>query len=72
MKENAMSKDTALFGTRIGDADWQEQLITEVAERIPGARDWAKANGFDRLRVVTIDLDAPPDFTQVVNEGKTQ
>jgi hypothetical protein len=55
----------ALFAVKIGDEDWQEQLITEVAERIPAASAWAKANGFDRLRVVTLD-GSKPDFAATV------
>ena len=46
-----------LFAVKIGDADWQEQLITEQSEHIKAASDWALANGFDRLRVVDIDLN---------------
>ena len=56
----------ALFATRRGAPDWQEELITEVAARIPAARTWALANGFDRLREVEIDDTTPPDFAGTV------
>ena len=56
-----------LFAVKIGDADWQEQLITEQPERIAEASTWAEANGFDRLRVADIDLSTPPDFTKTLN-----
>lgn len=54
-----------LWATKKGAPDWQEQLITEVAERIPAASEWAKANGFDRLRVSDFDGSAP-DFATAV------
>lgn len=56
----------ALFAVRQGEPDWAEQLITEVAERIPAARAWALANGFDRLREIEVDDTTPPDFTKVL------
>jgi hypothetical protein len=55
-----------LFAVRKGEPDWAEVLVTEVAERIPAARAWAEANGFDRLREVEIDDNTPPDFTKTV------
>ena len=57
-----------LFAVKIGDADWQEQLITEREDRIPAAKQWAEANGFDRLRVITVsDEPEAPDFAATVN-----
>ena len=56
-----------LFAVKIGDEDWQEQLITEQEEHIEAASQWAKENGFDRLRVAEIDLSTPPDFSSTLN-----
>ena len=56
-----------LFAVRVGSEDWEEELITEVEDRIPAASEWAKANGFDRLRIASIDLDVPPDFRNVLS-----
>jgi len=53
-----------LFATKKGEPDYAEQLVTEVESRIPAASEWAKANGFDRLRVAEI-TDGAPDFTKV-------
>lgn len=61
-----MKTSKILWGTRKGAEDWQEELITDCEERIPAASAWAKANGFDRLRISTDD-GSPPDFTQVLN-----
>lgn len=54
-----------LFAVKVGGEDWQEELITELPERIEAASAWAKANGFDRLRVATI-ADGAPDFSKVL------
>ena len=54
-----------LFAVRVGNEDWQEELITEVAERIEAAKLWAAANGFDRFRIAEIS-DEAPDFTKVL------
>ncbi len=58
-----------LFAVRQGNEDWQEELITEIEERIPAAREWAQANGFDRLRIAEIDLDQRPDFTKALKRS---
>jgi hypothetical protein len=55
-----------LFAVKIGDEDWQEQLITEHEDRIEAAKAWAIKNGFHKLRVAVIG-DGPPDFTKVLN-----
>jgi hypothetical protein len=55
-----------LFAVKVGDEDWQEQLITEVEDSIPDASEWAKKNGFDRLRVADID-EGVPDFAGTLN-----
>lgn len=60
-------KTTILWATKIGDEDWQEQLITEQSDKIEAAKVWALANGFDRLRVATIDDNARPDFAACIN-----
>jgi len=56
-----------LWGTRKGAPDWDEELITEQADRIPEAMNWAKENGFDRFRIAIIDLDTPIDFSETIN-----
>ncbi len=63
-----MDTETVLYGVKIGDEDWQEQIITTNPKAIESAKAWAKANGFDRLRVAKIDLSVPPDFRKAVNK----
>jgi hypothetical protein len=64
MKANQSTR--CLWATKKGEPDYAEQLITEVAERIPAASEWAKANGFDRLRVSEFDGSAP-DFSRTIS-----
>jgi hypothetical protein len=52
-----------LWATKIGEPDWNEQLITENSSQIENAKKWAVENGFDRIRVSTID-NSKPDFTK--------
>lgn len=68
MKEDnsPMRNRQILFAVKIGAEDWQEELITEVTARIPAAKKWALANGFDRLRVASIDDRVKPDFTKAI------
>lgn len=56
-----------LWATRIGAPDWQEELITDNESLIEDATKWAKANGFDRIRVAEIDLSKKPDWSKTVN-----
>ena len=65
-----MDSIKVLYGVRIGNEDWQEEILTETADRIEAAKAWALQNGFDRLRVATIDLSKPPDFRNVFNKRK--
>lgn len=60
-----MKNQTLLYAVKIGAEDWQEEIITTEAARIPAARQWAKQNGFDRFRVAHFD-DAKPDFAKAV------
>ena len=57
-----------LFAVKIGNENWQEELITEHEEKISQAKWWAERNGFDRLRIAEIDLTKKPDFTKGINK----
>lgn len=61
-----------LFAVRIGNPDWQEELITEVEDRITDARKWAKQNGFNRFRIAEIDLDEKLNFANLINSKVTK
>jgi len=58
-----------LFAVKVGDEDWQEQLITEDETKIEPASKWALSNGFDRLRVATIGNEKP-NFVATIKKPK--
>lgn len=58
-----------LWGTKVGDPDYNEQLITENENQIEAAKKWAEQNGFDRLRIQNLDLSTPPDFKKTFGKG---
>lgn len=66
-----MKPETILYGTRVGEPDWREEIIyggpsdSMPEGAIDRAKDWATANGFDRLRVFEWDGSAP-DFVKAV------
>lgn len=60
--------ESVLWGVKVGAPDWDEQVITTAKDdpaKLAKAREWAAANGFDRLRVAVMD-DAPPDFVGTI------
>lgn len=61
-------KETILWAVKVGDEDWQEQIITTDESKINEASNWAKENGYDRLRVAVIDLGVKPDFPGTINK----
>ena len=67
----ALTPETILYGTRIGEPSWKEDIIyggpagKATDDMIARATEWATANGFDRLRVSQFDGTAP-DFTAVI------
>lgn len=63
------SSESILWGVKVGDPYWKEVLITNNPDKIDAARQWALANGYDRLRVSSIDMSTNPDFTKTFKEG---
>lgn len=58
-----------LWGTKAGDEAWEEQLIvcTSDKAKLHKAKQWAKDNGFTRLRVSLFHEGDKPDFGGTVN-----
>ena len=52
--------ETILWAVKIGDEDWQEQIITTNANAIDKATKWAIENGFDRFRISFFNPDLRP------------
>lgn len=67
-------KEYVLWATKKGAESWEEELITtapmtaEGKAKIEKATDWAKGQGFDRIRVSTNDSSVAPDFSKVVSK----
>lgn len=57
-----------LWGVKIGDPDWKEQIITENPYLIEKAKAWAEKNGFDRFRIAIINLSEKPDFVKTIRK----
>jgi len=62
-------KEQVLWAVKIGEEDWQEELVTSTASalHLAKAKAWALNNGFNRLRVSGIDLNEKPNFCKVFN-----
>ena len=61
MNKYNLPKEYTVWGTKIGDQDWHEQLLTETTDlaRVEKCKVWAKANGFDRIRVSIFNWEQP-------------
>lgn len=59
--------ETCLWGTRNGDEDWQEQLLSTNPDRFEEIKKLATKDGFGRFRVVQLDLRVKPDFRKTIN-----
>jgi hypothetical protein len=60
-------KESILYAVKVGEPDYMEQVITTKPEHFAAAAEWARQNGFDRIRIAVIDLAEKPDFTQTIN-----
>ena len=63
-----MQTEFVLWAVKIGEPDWAEDVITATTDpkRVEAAKEWAIANGFDRLRLGTFNGEAP-DFAATIN-----
>lgn len=62
--------ETVLWGTKKGDPEWMEQLITSTSDpdRLKKAKQWATQNGFVNLRTSTFDGSAP-NFAKTITKS---
>jgi hypothetical protein len=65
--------ETILYGCKIGEPNYMEEILyhckgyTNKEKLMTKGREWAKANGYDRLRITEINLMDKPDFTKTIN-----
>lgn len=58
-----------LWGVKVGDEDWAEQLITATSNKahLNKAKEWALKNGFNRLRVGKFTDGEMPNFIGTIS-----
>lgn len=67
-------KETLLYGCKIGEPDYMEEILYQCKgyvnkdEVMAKGTQWAKNNGYDRLRISVIDLSTPPNFLQAIKK----
>lgn len=66
--KNKKMTEQILYGTKVNQPAYMEEIISTKPENFKDAVVWAKSNGFDRLRVASINLSIKPDFTGVVSK----
>jgi len=57
-----------LYGTRKGQPDYTEEIITTDPSKFKAAKEWAKKQGFDRFREASIDMMKAPDFSKTIRK----
>jgi len=62
-----MKNETVLWGVKIGSPDYMEEIISTNPACFEKATEWAKANGYDRLRTAVVNLSQKPDFGATIN-----
>jgi hypothetical protein len=66
-------KETLLWGCKIDSPNYMEEILYKCKgyvnkdELIKKGEEWAKQNGYDRLRIAEIDLSIAPNFKQSIN-----
>jgi hypothetical protein len=65
--------ETLLYGCKADQPDYMEEVLyqckgyTNKEELMQKGKDWAKINGYNRLRIREINLSQKTDFTQAIN-----
>lgn len=65
-------KETLLYGCKIGQPNYMEEVLYECkgyvnqSEVMAKGKLWADANGYDRLRIAVIDLSITPNFIKAI------
>jgi len=63
------SKIYVLWGVRVNDPDWMEEVIAEGSKEneVENVKTWALSNGFNRLRMAIYEIGDKPDFISAIN-----
>lgn len=67
-------KETLLYGCKIGDPNYMEEILYQCKgyvnhdELMAKGQAWAAKNNYDRLRISVVDLSTPPNFAATINK----
>lgn len=70
--QSAAVNETVLWGCKVGEPDYMEEVLFQQKgyvnkeELMTKANQWAKDNGYDRLRLAVYDLNEKPDFIKTI------
>lgn len=65
--------ETVLWGVKKEAPDYAEEVLYQCKgyvnqdEILKKGQEWADKNGYDRLRLVTLNLSTPPNFIKSIN-----
>lgn len=68
-----MQKETLLYGCKIGEPDYMEEILYQCKgwlnkdEVMAKGKEWADKNGYNRLRITEINLSIKPNFIKSIN-----
>ncbi len=74
MNSNPSLTETLLYGCKIGQPSYMEEILYECRgyvnkdELMKKGNEFAKANGYDRLRISVIDMSTPPNFAGTITK----
>jgi hypothetical protein len=63
--------ETLLYACKIGEPNYMEEILyqckgyTNEKDLMEKGKDWAEKNGYDRLRIIKINLLEKPNFLKV-------
>jgi hypothetical protein len=72
MQTDTFKLETLLYGCKIGQPDYMEEILYQCKgyvnqeDLMTKGQSWAAANGYDRLRISVIDLSIPPNFQKSI------
>jgi len=64
--------ETLLYGCKIGEPNYMEEILyqckgyTNEKDLMQKGKDWAEKNGYDRLRIIKINLLEKPNFLKIL------
>ena len=73
MKTQTQTTETLLYACKLDQPDYMEEILyqckgyTNLDDLLNRGNQWAKDNGYNRLRISVIDLNVKPNFLQAIN-----